>query len=80
MLPVPADTLATPVPFYGKGLGGPSYFVLASLMSFLRYCVFLWQFLLAYVTMALFIRGIYEFSWGGLGGWIRHGFGFGFFS
>ena len=24
MLLVPADTLATPVPFYGKGLGGPS--------------------------------------------------------
>ena len=27
MLLVPADTLATPVPFYGKGLGGPLSFL-----------------------------------------------------
>jgi hypothetical protein len=38
MLLVPADTLATPVPFNGKGLGGPSYTLFFAAVFFvLRY-------------------------------------------
>ena len=50
MLLVPADTLATPVPFYGKGLGGPScthfqFFglVLCGLRDDLVFFIFLYQ-------------------------------------
>ena len=80
MFLVPADTLATPVPFYGEGLGWPIlHFVIGcSSVSILRYCAIGYLAVRIYVRILRTLGSTSGFGMGWGMGWDVFGFGFGF--
>ena len=80
MLLVPADTLATPVPFYGKGLGGPLCILrLGSLRALRRFGIGSTSIREYSSHTRQLDTSQYEHLWEGMGwvGWRFSVFGFG---